>query len=129
MTNKKEAIVTQLLPLFYLLIWVLCLGLAYHLLGQQIVGSPVFITSSLAILFIGVVSKSTSWSIGGNNGIRGDSLGKYVEFHSGGNPPWNYKLFTDNAKEGIEKVELSERGVVEINKIVADTERQKQQRG
>ena len=79
-------------PIVYLLIWVMIIKFAKSL-GLQIDG--VFIFVSLAILFFGVISKSTSWSIGHEKfGIKGDSTSKKVEFCADG--VGTIKIFDDD---------------------------------
>lgn len=109
-------------PILYLFFWITMLKLAKEWLGSDILDNNLFLVITLVIIFMGIISKSTSWSIGGDKGIKGDSLGKYVEFHSGGNPPWDYKLFIEDEQEAKAKIESSEKIVEKINiKVVKKT--------
>lgn len=94
-----------LVPVLYLLLWILILGIARKFLGPEILENNLFLSISLVILFMGIISQSTTWSVGGNKGIKGDSLGKYVEFHSGAKLPWDYKYYTEKPEQAIEKSE------------------------
>lgn len=94
-----------LVPILYLLAWVLILRIAKDLLGMGILDNNFFLSISLVILFMGIISRSTTWSVGGDKGIKGDSLGKYVEFHSGAKYPWDYKYYTEKPEEAIKKSE------------------------
>lgn len=122
---RGASILDFITPIIYLLCWIILLGLGKFLLGEVIVGNSVFIISSLAILFIGIIAKSSSWSIGGNNGIKADTLGKYLEFHSGGNPPWDYKIYIQDENESINKLKESEEIVENINMKVVKNESKK----
>lgn len=102
-------------PILYLFAWIVMLKLAKEWLGSDVLENNLFLVTTLVIIFMGIITKSTSWSIGGEKGIKGDSLGKYVEFHSGGNPPWDYKLFIENENTAKDKVEGSEKIVEKIN--------------
>ncbi len=110
--NIVNIIWNFLVPVIYLLFWIFLLFLAKELLGSDILNNNYFLSISLIILFIGIISRSTSWSVGGDNGIKGDSLGKYVEFHSGAKYPWDYKYYTEKPEDAIEK---SEKQMQEVN--------------
>ncbi len=109
-----------ILPILYLLIWILLLKLSKEILGVEILNNNLFLIISLVIIFIGIISSSTSWSIFGDKGIKGDSLGKYIDFHSGGNPPWDYKMYFSDEKDARAKIESSEKIVEMINKKVVE---------
>lgn len=107
-----------LVPVLYLLLWIAMLGIAQKLLGPEIISNNYFLGISLIILFMGIISQSTSWSVGGDKGIKGDSLGKYVEFHSGAKFPWDYKYYTANPEKAIKESECK---MEKINtKVVKD---------
>lgn len=131
MKNKNqsnEILITLcrfLSPIFYLFAWIILLWLARNLLGDNILSNWMFMIISLAIMFIGIISRSTSWSIFGDKGIKGDSLGRYVDFHSGGNPPWDYKIFISDEEKAKNKLEFSEKIVEKINMKVVENEKTK----
>lgn len=87
------------------------LALSKKWLSDEILDNNLFLVITLVIIFIGIISKSTSWSVGGEKGIKGDSLGKYVEFHSGAKFPWDYKYYTDNPEDAIRRSEEKMREV------------------
>jgi hypothetical protein len=94
-------------PIVYLLVWVLIIKFAKDL-GLQTDG--VFIFVSLVILFFGIISKSTSWSIGHEKfGIKGDSTSKKVEFCADG--VGTIKIFDDD-------MESREKLMKEAGKII-----------
>ena len=79
-------------PIAYLLIWILLIKLAKSL-GLSIDGT--FLLISLIILFFGIISKSTAWSIGHEKfGIKGDSTSKKIEFCADG--VGTIKIFDDD---------------------------------
>jgi hypothetical protein len=65
-----------LLPLIYLFFWYF---IPTYLLGVPILDGKTLIICSLPLVFIGVISQQTSWSIGGEYGIHGDNIGKKME--------------------------------------------------
>lgn len=67
-------------PILYLLFWIVILKLAKEWLGDDILDNNLFLVITLVIIFMGIISKSTSWSIGGEKGIKGDSTSKKAEF-------------------------------------------------
>lgn len=98
--DSKNQIISFAVPIAYLLIWLLLMALA-KFLGIEI--STAFLLCSLVILFIGVISKSTSWSIGHDKfGIKGDTTSKKVEFCADG--VGTIKIFDDNTEDSIKKM-------------------------
>lgn len=80
MDKKKNSTVLDiflriLTPLIYLFFWY---ELPLLLLGKEKVDATVLITLALPVMFIGVISKQTTWSIGGDKGIKGDNIGRKV---------------------------------------------------
>ena len=63
-----------------MLLWLVSLFLAKLFLTDQIVGNPIFLIGTLTIALMGSFSQFTSWSIGGENGVKADSLGKFTQF-------------------------------------------------
>lgn len=103
--NLAKEVWKFLAPAIYLLIWIGILEIAKILFGPKILENNFFLGITLIILFMGIISRSTSWSVGGDKGIKGDSLGKYVEFHSGAKFPWDYKYYTDDPEKAIKESE------------------------
>lgn len=111
MKNSWYAHVTKgwkfITPIIYLLTWVLIVKFAQSL-GLPIDGTFLFV--SLVILFFGIISKSTSWSIGHEKfGIKGDSTSKKVEFCADG--VGTIKIFDDD-------MESREKLMKEAGKII-----------
>ena len=104
-------------PLVYLLLWVLIIKLA-KVLELQIDG--IFLSISLAILFFGVISKSTSWSIGHDKFvIKGDSTSKKVEFCADG--VGTIKIFEDNLDAKVKLINEAGKAIKELKpKIVKE---------
>lgn len=73
--NSLKALLDWITPILYLLVWIYVLKVSKDTLGLTVDASFQIIT--LIILFIGVISKSTSWNIGHEKfGIKGDTLGR-----------------------------------------------------
>ncbi len=90
--NIASSVWRFLTPIIYLLVWILLVKLA-DVLGLSIDAS--FLGISLIILFLSIISKSTSWSIGHEKfGIKGDSTSKKVEFCADG--VGTIKIFEDD---------------------------------
>lgn len=98
--DNQNQIISYAVPVAYLLIWLLLVALA-KFLGIEI--STPFLLCSLAIIFIGVISKSTSWSIGHDKfGIKGDTTSKKVEFCA--DQKGTIKILDDNTEDTIKKM-------------------------
>lgn len=107
--NMASSIWRFLTPIIYLFVWILLVKFAV-VLGLPINAS--FLGITLIILFLGILSKSTSWSIGHEKlGIKGDSTSKKVEFCADG--VGTIKIFEDDlaAREKLMK---------EAGKIIKD---------
>ena len=63
-----------------MLLWLVSLFLANLFLTDQIIVNPFFLLGTLTIALMGSFSQFTSWSIGGEKGVKADSLGKYTQF-------------------------------------------------
>ena len=135
MFNKIKAIVSSyaakkalpafwgfLVPPLYLFLWVYILKLAQAWLGIYDFDSRTIAVLSLPILFFGAISKSTSWSIGGEKGIKGDTLGKYIKFGAGGKTPWDYTAYFDSDDKGEIKLDGSEKLIAIMHKDVLSNE-------
>jgi len=68
-----DSILRVVIPLIYLLFWYL---IPISLFGKENVNISVLIYTALPVIFIGVISKQTTWSIGGEKGIKGDNIGR-----------------------------------------------------
>jgi uncharacterized membrane protein YhdT len=115
-----------IVPLIYLFAWFYALSLAKKWMGLFPYDPNILATLSLPILFIGVLSKSTTWSIGGEKGIKGDTLGKYIKFGFGGEHPWDYTAYVSDDEKTIDKIKESEDIARWINKCVLANEKDKQ---
>ncbi len=62
-------------PLVYLCLWY---AIPTIIFGKENVDVLTLTISALPVIFIGVISRQTSWSIGGEKGIKGDNIGKKV---------------------------------------------------
>ncbi|MEK9201200.1 MAG: hypothetical protein AAB909_04485 [Patescibacteria group bacterium] len=98
-------------PIIYLSVWYLFIKLSSKEIPQIVVNSDTFLFLSFVVFVFGLVTKSTSWSIGHEKfGIKGDSHGKLISYHRGDSGDTWFDLFTDNPdlleknKDFIEKL-------------------------
>lgn len=59
-------------PVIYLYFWYM---IPISLLGSKNVNTDSLIIGALPVIFIGLLSRQTSWSVGGEKGIKGDNIG------------------------------------------------------
>jgi len=76
LSEALDYILRVFIPLFYVYCWY---AIPVYLLGKENIDVMALIVTALPVMFIGVISKQTSWSIGGNKGIKGDNIGKRVK--------------------------------------------------
>lgn len=62
-------------PLIYLYLWY---AIPASIFGKENVDIIALTVSALPVIFIGVISRQTNWSIGGKKGIKGDNIGRKV---------------------------------------------------
>lgn len=77
--NKKQVTDTVarfLTPLIYLFLWY---SVPLWLFGLDHIDIKMLTWAALPVLFIGVISRQTSWSIFGDYGIKGDNIGKKIK--------------------------------------------------
>lgn len=114
--NKIKNVVKSawvfLAPVIYLFIWILLIRFARDL------GLPTdgyFLTITLIILFFGILSKSTSWSIGHEKfGVKGDSTSKKVEFCADG--IGTIKIFDDNSDDKVKLMKEAGKTIKDLKK-------------
>lgn len=123
--SKSEQLWGTIQPIIYFIVWLLGVRFLSEWVNLNTPTGVTIALLSLAVLFIGVLAKATNWSIGGEKGIKADTLGKYLEFKSGGNPPWEYRIYPENFEQALQKLKESEKESKKINEIVAETERLK----
>jgi len=70
-----DSILKLVTPLIYLYLWYL---IPTSVFGKENVDITALTLSALPVIFIGVISRQTSWSIGGDKGIKGDNIGRKV---------------------------------------------------
>lgn len=70
------SLVNFIIPIFYLFVWYF---IPFLLFGTENIDMYTLTLTALPVLFIGLLSKQTSWSVGGENGIKGDNIGKKIK--------------------------------------------------
>lgn len=68
-----DSILRVIIPLIYLFFWYV---IPISLFGKENVDVTILVYTALPVIFIGVISKQTTWSIGGEKGIKGDNIGR-----------------------------------------------------
>lgn len=76
---KEDSLLSHILriatPLIYLFLWY---AIPVFILGKDNLDITALTLSALPVIFIGIISRQTSWSIGGDKGIKGDNIGRKV---------------------------------------------------
>jgi len=76
---KEDSLINYILriitPLIYLFLWYAIPTLIF---GKDSLDIITLTLTALPVIFIGVISRQTSWSIGGDKGIKGDNIGRKV---------------------------------------------------
>lgn len=79
-TNKLSLFLSGffrvIVPLLYVYCWYAIPALIF---GKDKVDPLTLTLTALPVMFIGVISRQTTWSIGGDKGIKGDNIGKKVQ--------------------------------------------------
>ncbi len=70
-----DSLLRLITPLVYLYLWY---AIPTSIFGRENIDITALTISALPVIFIGVISRQTSWSIGGDKGIKGDNIGKKV---------------------------------------------------
>ena len=117
---RNVAIVINLLlnlvvPLVYLYLWY---AIPIYLFGKESIDANTLILSALPVIFISVISRQTTWSIGGEQGIKGDNIGRKVRATIDRKGSFEF--------EGIEMDEKKVTSVIEsvtINQIFTDKQK------
>lgn len=76
---KEDSLLSHILrittPLIYLFLWY---AIPAFIFGKDNLDVTTLTLSALPVIFIGVISRQTSWSIGGDKGLKGDNIGRKV---------------------------------------------------
>jgi hypothetical protein len=74
---KEDSLLNSILriitPLVYLIFWYMIPVIVF---GKENVDIKTLTLLALPVIFIGVISRQTSWSIGGDKGIKADNIGR-----------------------------------------------------
>ncbi len=88
------------IPLFYLLVWVSMVRFSEIILERQFFNNDLFLILSFLILFLGILTRSTSWQIGHTHfGIKGDTLGRFLSFHKDSDDSYWFDAYIDNPEK------------------------------
>lgn len=80
------------------------------ILGRQFFNNDFFLTLSFLILFLGILTRSTSWQIGHTHfGIKGDTLGRFLNFHKDSDGSYWFDAFIDQPEKIKELKDLIEK--------------------
>lgn len=104
-----------LVPITYLLLWILVLKLAELLLGESILQKDLFLWITLIILFIGLIARSNLFSIGGEKGFRIERFGRFLNFHKGENGEKSY--WFDAYSDDPENIKTLKELITKLTKI------------
>jgi len=95
-----------------MVLWLVSFYLANLYLPNDLVTNPLFLLGTLAIALMGSFSQFTSWSIGGDNGVRADSLGKYAQFSGNSRQKsYTYRTYSNNDEVLSKLIQSSEKEV------------------
>lgn len=73
--NLLDSVLRIITPLIYLYLWY---AIPTYVFGKENIDILALTVSALPVIFIGVISRQTSWSIGGEKGLKGDNIGRKV---------------------------------------------------
>lgn len=107
-----------LVPIFYLFVWIGAIKLSETLLGLVLFDNDLFLILSFLILFLGIISRTTSWQIGHTHfGIKADTLGRFLNFHRESDGSYWFDAFIDQPEKINELKDLIENLSKQKNEI------------
>jgi len=93
-------------PIVYLAVWFLFVKFSFDNFFYLNFNPDLFLFLSFLVLVFGLITKSTSWSIGHTSfGIKGDSRARIINYHKNESGDFWFDLFADNP-ELLEKEEI-----------------------